>query len=109
MGSRLRRPSCCRGLPAGETDLVLATVDTIYPDAADDALVKSVIDDLIEQQRDILGDALIDLLYLNYADISQDVFSSFGADNKATLQKVAKKYDPTGVFQIAAPGGFKLF
>lgn len=46
--------------------------------------------------------------YLNYADPSQDVLSSYGASNVAYLKDVAGKYDPTEVFQKRIPGGFKI-
>jgi hypothetical protein len=47
-------------------------------------------------------------LYLNFALASQDPFCSYGADNVAFLQETAEKYDPGGVFQTLAPGGFKI-
>ncbi len=45
---------------------------------------------------------------LNHAKGSQDPFEGYGPDNHAYLKKVAKKYDPAGVFQTLMPGGFKL-
>ncbi|SMR50220.1 unnamed protein product [Zymoseptoria tritici ST99CH_3D1] len=48
-------------------------------------------------------------LYLNYADKSQDVFGSYGQANEERLQRIAKQYDPDGVFQKLMPGGLKLF
>lgn len=47
-------------------------------------------------------------IYLNYASPKQDPLCGYGADNVAFMKKVAKKYDPTGVFQKLQPGGFKL-
>ncbi|XWW93156.1 hypothetical protein V2A60_001085 [Cordyceps javanica] len=47
-------------------------------------------------------------IYLNYASPKQDPLCGYGADNVAFMKKVAKKYDPTGVFQRLQPGGFKL-
>ncbi|THC87606.1 hypothetical protein EYZ11_012949 [Aspergillus tanneri] len=47
--------------------------------------------------------------YLNYADKSQDPFSSYGEANKAHLIAVGKRYDPNELFQKGLPGGFKLF
>lgn len=47
-------------------------------------------------------------VYINYADPSQDPFASYGEESRAFLQKVAKDYDPSGVFQKLVPGGFKL-
>lgn len=49
-----------------------------------------------------------DWVYMNYASQFQDVISSYGAENKAAMRRVAAKYDPTGVFQKLQPGYFKL-
>lgn len=49
-----------------------------------------------------------DWLYLNYANPSQDVLSSYGVENVSFMKKVAAKYDPEEVFQKLCPGGFKL-
>ncbi|KAI8238258.1 Bifunctional solanapyrone synthase [Colletotrichum sp. SAR 10_86] len=46
--------------------------------------------------------------YTNYASQFQDPFISYGAENKARLLKIAKDYDPDGVFQNLVSGGFKL-
>ncbi|KAI8214233.1 Bifunctional solanapyrone synthase [Colletotrichum sp. SAR 10_76] len=46
--------------------------------------------------------------YTNYASQFQDPFTSYGAENKARLLKIAKEYDPEGVFQKLVSGGFKL-
>jgi hypothetical protein len=47
--------------------------------------------------------ALVDWLYINYADgASQDPLATVGAGN------AARRYDPDGVFQTRCPGGFKI-
>ena len=53
-------------------------------------------------------DALVDWQYLNYADAYQDPLGSYGAANVAKILAAAKKYDPNGMFQTQAPGGFKI-
>lgn len=47
-------------------------------------------------------------VYLNYAGPKQKPLCGYGADNVAFIKKVAKKYDPQGVFQKLMPGGFKI-
>ncbi|KAI8940307.1 hypothetical protein NX059_004003 [Plenodomus lindquistii] len=47
-------------------------------------------------------------IYTNYASQFQDPFASYGAANKKRLLKIAKKYDPKGVFQNLVSGGHKL-
>ena len=46
--------------------------------------------------------------YLNYADKQQNPIASYGPENVAELQATSKKYDPKGLFQRQAPGGFRL-
>lgn len=48
-----------------------------------------------------------DYLYMNYASQYQDVIGSYGQSTER-LKTVAKKYDPTRVFQKLQPGYFKL-
>lgn len=50
----------------------------------------------------------IDWQYLNYTDYTQNPLPTYGETNVAFLKKVAKKYDPSGVFQKRMPGGFKI-
>lgn len=49
-----------------------------------------------------------DWVYLNYADSSQDVLRSYGAENLRKIREVSQIYDPEGVFQRLCPGGFKI-
>ncbi|KAL6856710.1 hypothetical protein J3F83DRAFT_375249 [Trichoderma novae-zelandiae] len=99
------------GLKPGKTDYVLIDMTAAYNNASDDALVESVINDIVKKQRALLTSSkyLVDFIYLNYADISQNVLSTWGDGNLAKLQAVSKKYDPKGVFQTRSPGGYKLF
>ena len=53
-------------------------------------------------------DANLPLVYLNYADVSQNPLGSYGKLNVQHIRRVAAKYDPTGVFQTRVPGGFKI-
>lgn len=47
--------------------------------------------------------------YLNFAASFQDPLASYGDVELRRMKKVARRYDPTGVFQTQVPGGFKLF
>ncbi|KAK9781362.1 hypothetical protein SCARD494_14103 [Seiridium cardinale] len=53
-------------------------------------------------------DAAADWKYINYAYQQQDPLGSYGAENVAKIQAAALKYDPSGIFQTRAPGGFKI-
>ena len=50
----------------------------------------------------------VDLIYLNYADLTQDPLGSYGANNTQLIREMAAKYDPSGMFQERIPGGFKI-
>ena len=99
------------GLPAGETDLVISVVTAAYSNAADDGIVQSGMQKIVDTHERILRreGIYIPYQYLNYADISQDPIGSYGKDIKARLRAVSRKYDPEGFFQYRVPGGFKLF
>ncbi|KAI0161873.1 FAD-binding domain-containing protein [Hypoxylon sp. FL1284] len=51
---------------------------------------------------------LMDWLYMNYADVTQNVLGSYGVENVETIRNVAAKYDPDQVFQKLCPGGWKV-
>ncbi|KAK6845942.1 hypothetical protein PG987_001130 [Apiospora arundinis] len=51
---------------------------------------------------------LMDWLYMNYADKTQDVLGSYGPENVDKMKQVAAKYDPDRVFQKLCPGGWKI-
>ncbi|RYP11695.1 hypothetical protein DL767_011016 [Monosporascus sp. MG133] len=99
------------GLTAGKTDYVLIDMTVAYDNESDDTLVQGAITDIVNRQQALLKSygLLVDFIYLNYADISQDVLNSWGDDALAKLQAVSKKYDPKRMFQKLVPGGYKLF
>lgn len=98
------------GLTPWRTDDVMVDMTAAYTNQADDRLVQSVITDIVNEQRALLKRTgyLMDFIYLNYADISQEVLQSWGADNVAKLRAASDKYDPKRVFQKQVPGGFKI-
>jgi hypothetical protein len=99
------------GLDPSSGPLVSILILTYWSNSTDDALVYSTMRGVIDK---INADAtarktLVPFKYMNYAVKTDDVISSYGAANKAKLQKASKKYDPAGLFQTGVPGGFKLF
>jgi hypothetical protein len=99
------------GQTAGENDNVIGLVTVAYNNAADDRRALKGLRNIVDQHVRLLQKAGLYLTfkYLNYADISQDPFSSYGKANKARLRAVSERYDPKKVFQKGVPGGFKLF
>ncbi|KAI1658886.1 FAD-binding domain-containing protein [Daldinia decipiens] len=55
-----------------------------------------------------IENGLMDWLYMNYADKTQDVLGSYGAENVNKMKQAAAKYDPDQVFQKLCPGGWKI-
>ena len=48
-------------------------------------------------------------VYINYADVEQDVFAGYGEENRERLRQIQRKWDPAGVFgERLQPGGFKV-
>ena len=82
-----------------------------WSEAVDDELfigLGLMLTEGIQKFAAIKGTA-VDYLYLNYADKDQDPLSAYGADKVRFMKSVAKKYDPSGVYQKLLPGGFKIF
>lgn len=99
------------GLQPGRTDLAMMLMTAAYANAADDQRVRDGITQIVRDQRGLLRRKgyLIDFVYANYADETQGVFQSWGADNRAKLQAASLKYDPQQIFQKRVPGGLKVF
>ncbi|KAG9193876.1 hypothetical protein G6011_03911 [Alternaria panax] len=98
------------GFDANGSPIHIIQLACSWNNAADDDNVYKVMSDIMEA---IKSDAVKlgvqnDWVYMNYAAMFQDVIASYGSDGKKKLKTVAKKYDPTGVFQKLQPGYFKL-
>jgi hypothetical protein len=50
----------------------------------------------------------VDYIFMNDADVTQDVIRHYGNTSVAKLRKIQRRYDPREVFQKLVPGGFKL-
>jgi hypothetical protein len=47
--------------------------------------------------------------YLNYASVQQDVYGSYGEENKERLIKIRNKYDPDKIIsKLRSPGAIRL-
>jgi hypothetical protein len=98
------------GLSPENGPLTLFQMSVTWKLASDDALVKNTVQNLIASVKKCTKKAGVfnSFKYLNYAASFQDPLSGYGPASEAKLTAASKKYDPTGVFQIALPGGFKL-
>ena len=99
------------GLDPSDGNLVLVLLGISWLNAADDTAVNAQAKNLFSQANALASSMglLNEWIYLNYASEWQDPIDGYGAANKAKLQAVSEKYDPTQVFQKQVPGGYKLF
>ncbi|KAL5336888.1 hypothetical protein BJX70DRAFT_409551 [Aspergillus crustosus] len=99
------------GLERFNKNMLNIAWDYSWEDEADDGF----FEDLAESARTQLDHyaksigAYNEYIYLDYADGTQNPLRGYGSKNLEFLRQVARGYDPTGVFQYAAPGGFKLW
>lgn len=99
------------GLDASEGPLVLCLLEIAWSQPRDDQYINKMAQKLIGRIEEATKAAKLfnRYKYLNYAANFQDPIGSYGAASKVNLQRISKKYDPTGIFQTSVPGGFKLF
>ncbi|KAJ4992468.1 FAD binding domain-containing protein [Stagonosporopsis vannaccii] len=98
------------GLSATDGPLMNGLVALRWSDAADDSRLNkfaAAVKDRTVAAAKAKGKD-VPYLYMNYASPWQDPVASYGAANKARLQRISKKYDPTAVFERLQPGYFKL-
>ncbi|PYI01314.1 FAD-binding domain-containing protein [Aspergillus sclerotiicarbonarius CBS 121057] len=98
------------GLERFDENLIQLLFDYSWDNQDDDALFcrlgESILEELNEFAKSIGADN--EFVYLNYADKSQNPLKSYGEENIEFISRVAKQYDPDGVFQVQVPGGFKI-
>jgi hypothetical protein len=82
----------------------------LWPNSTFNALVEKtaskIVQEIVKIAREM--DLLHEFQYLNYADPGQDPIGSYGPGNVRRLRETSRKFDPRGIFQRKAPGGFKL-
>ncbi|XXG99639.1 hypothetical protein Hte_005980 [Hypoxylon texense] len=93
--------------PVNQTWLVL-DVGWWYPE--DDKLAHDYTASMISKvdEASKASGHYVDYIFMNDAAADQPVIESYGVKNVAKLKATAAKYDPAGVFQNLASGGFKL-
>ena len=98
------------GLSVEDGPLYLIELSCLWENEEDDTRMYQMMSTVLEKIKAVAVSEGVqnDYIYMNYASQFQDVVSSYGSENKATLKKIAAKYDPTGVFQKLQPGYFKL-
>jgi len=94
-----------------EKDMLFLQIIFTFQDAGATEGFEEALKDLVKLIEGIAKDegVLHRFKYLNFAASFQDPFDGYGSEEVGMLKAVAKKYDPSGVFQKHVPGGFKLF
>ena len=84
--------------------------DYSWDNEADDELFSNLAAECLEEMDKYAKsiNAYNEYIYLNYADKTQDPLRGYGQKNVDFIKRVAREYDPTGVFQYQVPGGFKV-
>ncbi|KIX97936.1 uncharacterized protein Z520_06014 [Fonsecaea multimorphosa CBS 102226] len=98
------------GLSASAGPFLLLNMNMMWSNIADDTRILQCNQRIIDRTVALAQSMGLyeDYIYMNYASQFQDVIASYGSTNKAKLESIAAKYDPTGVFQTLQPGYFKL-
>lgn len=102
------------GFTSDETpqkNLVFLQIIFAFDDAAATEGFEEALKDFVKLIEEVAKEegVLHQYKYLNFAASFQDPFASYGQTKAQALREAAKKYDPRGVFQTQAPGGFKVF
>lgn len=90
--------------------LISILILMFWKNASDDEIILTQSREVlaaIDQDAEARG-TIFPYKYLNYAFSFQDPINSYGEENKKVMLEVSKKYDPNGLFQKGAVGGFKL-
>lgn len=92
-------------------NLVLALINIYWLNDDDTDEVTEAVQNLVAkiEAATKLEGVFREFKYINYAGPFQKPLQSYGLNQFSFLRATARKYDPRGVFQYQAPGGFKLF
>jgi hypothetical protein len=98
------------GLSTANGPLILLNLAFMWENESDDAAILKANANIVNKSIAQAKKWGLDhpYLYMNYASQYQAVIPSYGATNQQKLVNIAKKYDPSGVFQKLQPGYFKL-
>ncbi|KAI9150859.1 hypothetical protein HJFPF1_10636 [Paramyrothecium foliicola] len=96
------------GLEGPDEPLINILFTMAWDDKSLDAKVLETYHKLSKGLKALAGDKNHRYIYANYANLEQDVISSYGKANKRFLKSISAKYDPSAFFQKFQPGGFKL-
>lgn len=93
-----------------EKDLIFLQIVFTFDGAEATEGLEKGLKDLIEVVEELTQEEGVyhRYKYLNFAAWFQDPLGGYGKEQKKKLRGVARKYDPSGMFQKQVSGGFKL-
>ncbi|KAN0094203.1 FAD-binding domain containing protein [Hyaloscypha variabilis] len=104
----------CLGLLPSDAPLIISSFTIGYsgtPGGREDEVVSAVGRRVRERWERVAKEMGLwhPYVYINYADVEQDVFAGYGEENREKLRQIQRKWDPEGVFgERLQPGGFKV-
>ncbi|KAE9368211.1 FAD-binding domain-containing protein [Stipitochalara longipes BDJ] len=104
----------CLGLKAEDAPLLVYSFTIHYSltvEGREDELVGAAGKRIVGRSEKAAKEAGLwhPYVYINYADVEQDVFAGYGEGNRERLREIQRKWDPEGVFGARLqPGGFKV-
>ncbi|EKG17993.1 FAD linked oxidase [Macrophomina phaseolina MS6] len=99
-----------QGLDEEDGDLMIYCLTIQWDNEADNAKVSGIVEDLMDKAEAVAKEIGVfnEYIFPNYAAVWQDPIAGYGEANVAELRAISGKYDPSQLFQMAVPGGFKL-
>lgn len=90
--------------------LVIVELFASWANAADDGLVDSTLQALLEainsRARELDGHD--PYLFANYAGKNQAVMASYGTESVQRMRRISQAVDPKGIWRELVPGGYKI-
>jgi hypothetical protein len=98
------------GLDKVEKNAIMLLFNIAVRTADQEAVARPLLRSYGEQMQRFAAskNGLVDWQFMNYADAYQDPLASYGSENVERIRAAARKFDPQGIFQTRAPGGFKI-
>jgi hypothetical protein len=97
-------------IPPSDGPLFVILINPIWNLADDDYRIFKTVGALVDDLRSTAAQKglLHRYIFTNYGFKEDKVISGYGEESVSILKKISQKYDPTGMFQVGVPGGFKL-
>jgi hypothetical protein len=98
------------GLDKVDRNAIMLLFDIAVKTADEEAIARPLLRSYGEKMQEFAAskNGLVDWQFMNYADAYQDPLASYGSENVEKIRAAARKFDPQGIFQTKAPGGFKI-